>query len=100
MKAYRVQKDFERLEQEYLKDKAEKEDKRNQTDHATMQAIVAAQSDETLYDWACLLEESETVYDTVPPPWLLKVSGQKRIDLLDAIIQRIQHSDIPFIFNE
>ena len=70
------------------------------TDYAKLEAELGKQSDETLYDWLATLLRVPTVFQTIPPPWLLNAlhsQPQKRFELFKALYARLRKTKNPLI---
>ena len=70
------------------------------TDYARLEAELGKQSDETLYDWLATLLGTPTVFQTIPPPWLLNTlhsQPQKRFELFKALYARLRKTKNPLI---
>ena len=70
------------------------------TDYAKLIEVLKNETDETLYDWFAILLGKPTVFQTIPPDWLLDdihSQPKKRFDLLNAIYIVLQDTDNPLI---
>jgi hypothetical protein len=75
-------------------------DKPEPTDYVRLKKELDKRSDETLYDWLSILLGTPTVFQTIPPPWLLDKlhsQPQKRIELFKALYARLWKTKNPLI---
>ena len=116
MKAFSIDRHFEQLErskEEHMKAKKKEAFAKSEkfiavkhqwggwehpTDPDKLKAVLDKESDRTLYDWFSVMLGQPTIFQTIPPNWLLdSIQGQyqKCYDFVNALYQRLRCSNDP-----
>ena len=100
MQRYKIAKKKLKMTEKFYEIKRQPARKETPTDVAELIAVLANETDETLYDWFAILLGKPTVFQTIPPKWLLDTihwQPKKRFDLFNTIYIVLQDTDNPLI---